>query len=472
MMFRNRSTAYTALLLLVCIATRLMTAVHYIADPDSLRFALGVVDYDVAALQPHFPGYPVFCFATKLLYWLLGSYSLAFAVVGGLSVFALILFSLKFVKARIDSPEGLLLAVLILFNPMIWLMSNRYMPDLTGAAVAVGILTLTIRKDNAPERNLLLGLLLVGLLAGVRLSYLPLVMLPTLIAFGRSQKKVQAIMAFGAGILVWLIPMIADTGWTPLVNVATQQTTGHFTEFGGTIDVVPDIETRRVAVVKEVVADGLGGYWYGRAEITILVTLGLLICFGRGAWWMFHRETDGLVITVLCIVFYLIWILLYQNVVYQNRHVLPLLPILLYPVWAGGVQLLQSNIVGRFVAVLFLLAYTTVGTVIATQQVQPTAIAQASNYLSTQNNDDRIIFSSSLVNAFLHGTGVKGKFVSADDLNTAQTFAAPPLTGKQVIVPGWYTPFPDQQPDSVMYFHHNPYVNSVWPEVPVAFYTR
>jgi len=44
-------------LVIGCMASRLATTITYIEDPDSLRFALSVADsYDVAALQPHFPG--------------------------------------------------------------------------------------------------------------------------------------------------------------------------------------------------------------------------------------------------------------------------------------------------------------------------------------------------------------------------------------------------------------------------------
>ena len=55
-------------LLILCLGSRLLSAVYYIEDLDSLRFALGVVDYDVPRLQPHFPAYPVFCFLAKGIY--------------------------------------------------------------------------------------------------------------------------------------------------------------------------------------------------------------------------------------------------------------------------------------------------------------------------------------------------------------------------------------------------------------------
>ena len=73
----------------LCVGSRLASTIFYIEDPDSLRFALSMVDYDVARLNPHFPAYPVFCFVAKGIYLILGSYAVAFSLVGGLSTFLL-----------------------------------------------------------------------------------------------------------------------------------------------------------------------------------------------------------------------------------------------------------------------------------------------------------------------------------------------------------------------------------------------
>ena len=66
-------------LVVVCIGSRLATTITYIEDPDSLRFALSVADeFDVAALQPHFPGYPVFWAVAELFYLPTASFSVSF----------------------------------------------------------------------------------------------------------------------------------------------------------------------------------------------------------------------------------------------------------------------------------------------------------------------------------------------------------------------------------------------------------
>ena len=91
-------------LLVLCLGSRLLGSIYYIEDLDSLRFALGVVDYDVPRLQPHFPAYPVFCFAVKAIYAVTGRYAVAFAMLGGLSTFAILFFTLGLARIRITSP--------------------------------------------------------------------------------------------------------------------------------------------------------------------------------------------------------------------------------------------------------------------------------------------------------------------------------------------------------------------------------
>ncbi|MYF92479.1 MAG: hypothetical protein F4184_10390, partial [Gemmatimonadetes bacterium] len=103
--------------LILCLGSRLMSAVYYIEDLDSLRFALGVVDYDVSKLQPHFPAYPVFCFFAKAIYALTDRYAVAFAVLGGAATFGIIYFALGIAQVKITTPLGLIAVLLLFFNP-------------------------------------------------------------------------------------------------------------------------------------------------------------------------------------------------------------------------------------------------------------------------------------------------------------------------------------------------------------------
>ncbi len=255
-------------LAVVCIASRLATTITYIEDPDSLRFALSVADaYDIAALQPHFPGYPLFWAAAELFYLPTGSFSTSFALVGGLATVGLVWALLRLWGRPLHSVEGTTLAGIVVLNPLLWLMGTRYMPDLLGTAWAVATLAMLMRAWNGDgpsrQRAALVGVLLAGLLAGLRLSYLPLVVIPALLVLARSDRPARLIAAGVAGVGVWLVPMVLDTGLWTLIDVAWGQTTGHFTDFGGTVQTESDLGRRLAGTVQGPGGRGAGGWWAG-----------------------------------------------------------------------------------------------------------------------------------------------------------------------------------------------------------------
>src|SRR5262245_3952376 len=62
-----RDRAAVAALAVAALALRLAYRIDYDEDIDALRFALGVERFDVAALRPHAPFYPVYIAAAKLI---------------------------------------------------------------------------------------------------------------------------------------------------------------------------------------------------------------------------------------------------------------------------------------------------------------------------------------------------------------------------------------------------------------------
>ena len=131
---------YLVILLFVCIFSRIATSIYYIEDIDSLRFALSIQDYDILSLQPHFPGYPIFCFIAKILHSIIGNMGVSFSIIGGFSIFTIIYFLLRIFNANLISYEGQYIALIIFCNPLFWIMSNRYMPDLMGLSIALSAL--------------------------------------------------------------------------------------------------------------------------------------------------------------------------------------------------------------------------------------------------------------------------------------------------------------------------------------------
>ena len=265
----NKNQLYLFIVFFSCIISRILTSIFYIEDTDSLRFAFSLTDYDLGKLQPHFPGYPVFCFFAKILYLITNSMGLTFSLIGGLSIFFIIYYMLRLDHNEIDSKVGMFVVFIIFFNPLFWLMSNRYMPDLMGLALLTIILYQLIRRsDNL--RSLYIGYFLSGLLAGTRLSYLPILIIPFFNQLMKNKNRLKLISSFGLGVFVWLIPLIWITGLDKLWVLATNQTYGHFMDFGGSIITDNSLTTRFSNLFESIWADGLGGYWAGRSLDTAI----------------------------------------------------------------------------------------------------------------------------------------------------------------------------------------------------------
>lgn len=476
-----------AALVLVCVGSRVATTITYVEDPDSLRFALSVArGFDLAAMQPHFPGYPVFWAVVKPLYLGLGSFSTAFSVVGGLAAAGLVAALLALWRKPLASAEGALLSALVVLNPLVWLMGNRYMPDLLGTACALAAFALLMRalygSGRRVERAAVLGAAATGLLAGLRLSYLPLLAVPTVVLLvrlvreGRGRQLVRAVLAGLASVAVWLVPMTLDTGWATLIDVATTQTTGHFTEFGGTVQTEPNVARRLAGTVRGLWADGLGGWWPGRHPLTLAVGAGVLGLSAAGIreFWTRRRSLrTRMVVAGLSLATYAAWIFFFQNVIHKSRHVLPLLPFVLLLLSLGASRTWRSGRVWRrFLVVVAVLAYGSVTLVLVQQHRSPSAIAQVKTFLQEEMQKGSSarprVVSDPLVNTYLEAQQVEARYLSITD-TTAIRRALQDSTERTVVV-GTYPGLVRRTPVRDTTFYHNPFVNRMWPDVTVRVY--
>jgi len=471
--------AWTALVL-ACVGSRLATTITYIEDPDSLRFALSVADeFNVAALQPHFPGYPVFWAVTELFYLPTGSFSVSFSLVGGLATAGLIWGLLRLCDVSLHSAEGWALAAAVGFNPLLWLMGNRYMPDLLGTAWAVVTLAVLLRalpigRSGLDERSACAGIVLTGLLAGLRLSYLPLLLVPVLLALWHSSARGRLVLVGSAGVAAWLVPMVLDTGLWTLWDVAWGQTTGHFTDFGGTVQTESDLGSRVLGTVQGLWADGLGGWWPGRHPLTAVVGMGAIGTGGLGAWRLWKRTrlaNRRLWVLGACVLAYGLWMFFFQNVVHKSRHVLPLLALLLaVPAFGTAALWRMQTRMPRGAVLLTAGAYAAVTLVLVNQHRDPSAIAQAKSFVEakTQEPGPTRVASVPLINTYLRTQQVDARTLSVEDSSDVRRLREAE-TGRTLVV-GTYASLLDRSPTRTRTFYHNPHVNRMWPEVTVYVY--
>jgi len=366
----------------------------------------------------------------------------------------------------------------VFFNPLLWLMGNRYMPDLLGTANALAALALLIRavsdrNETVDEPAALGGIVLTGILAGLRLSYLPLVLGPAVFVLWRSRHRVRLVAAGLVSGAVWLVPMIVDTGFWTLIDVAWGQTTGHFTDFGGTVQTESDLGRRLSGTVQGLWADGLGAWWPGRHWLTSLTGAGVLGLGGLGASRLVRdrRRSRRVWWIAACVVAYGLWMFFFQNVVHKSRHVLPLLALLLPVLAAGAAALWRRRDWWSRGAVLGAAgAYVAVTLVLVDQHQTPTAIAQAKRFIEarTEQPEPTRVASVPLVNTYLRTQQVDARFLSIEDSSDVRRLQEVE-TGRTLVV-GTYASLLDRSPTRTRTFYHNPHVNRMWPEVTVYVY--
>ena len=208
-------------------------------DLDSLNFALGLRDFDVARHQPHPPGYPVFIAAGKItnrvFHEEVRALSALAVITGALSIPALV-FLFGYLDPSVGSRRWAILgAALSASAPLYWFTALRPLSDMPGLAAALGVQALIVRASGL--QRLGLSALLAGLAAGIRsqVAWLTLPLLLWAIARRPAAERARAcVMVLGgslAGGLIWFVPLLVASGGPAaylqaLANQGTEDLTG------------------------------------------------------------------------------------------------------------------------------------------------------------------------------------------------------------------------------------------------------
>lgn len=221
-----------AALAIVFLAAHLPSLPPSLEDLDSVNFALGVRQFDVAQHQPHPPGYPVYIALARISTGALHAAGIPAAASRGLAIWSAlagaltILLVAGFFRALDRSDSGaraVLSAVLLACAPLFWFSALRPLSDMVGLAAAFAALVpiagaITTESGSRAARLLMLGAFVAGVAIGVRSQtfLLTLPLLAVTLARPRSgippRPRLLALAAFAAGILLWALPLIAVSG--------------------------------------------------------------------------------------------------------------------------------------------------------------------------------------------------------------------------------------------------------------------
>lgn len=369
----RRAIAAFALLFL---AAHLPSLSPTLEDLDSINFALGVADFDVARHRPHPPGYPVFIALGKASTTALRAAGVPSPESRGLAVWSAVsgaaLIVLLFALFRALEPDtggasgarnasgearAAWAAAIVALSPLGWFMALRPLSDVTGfaAAVAAQALLVSVATRRGGSRALMAGAFVAGLATGIRvqtsLLTLPLLALAVVLPHPalRVRDRIAAIAVALFGVAGWGIPLVVTSGGLSDYAVALGSQAGE--DFSG---VVMLWTTRTARVAAAALMNSFLWPWGHPVLGGIVVALAAIGVVRAG-----RRMPRALTLLAVAFVPYAVFHLLFQETA-TVRYALPLVAPVAYlvacalDVWAAGRRLLPTGTVALAAASLYL----------------------------------------------------------------------------------------------------------------------
>jgi hypothetical protein len=189
-------------------------------DIDSVNFDLGVHDYSPPEHRPHPPGYPIYTVLAKAAHWFTDSHTAALSGVSSVTGALLVIPLYGLMRQLVGGRAAVAACALTVFNPLVWFNGARPMSDTAGLLLvtvsqwllvgAAGRLAGTAQGGASLAAA---GAFAAGLAAGVRIQSLVLVgPVLLLVALGNRRARARMAAAAAAGVLSWLVPLVALSG--------------------------------------------------------------------------------------------------------------------------------------------------------------------------------------------------------------------------------------------------------------------
>jgi 4-amino-4-deoxy-L-arabinose transferase-like glycosyltransferase len=382
---------------LVALALRLAYRIDHDEDLDALRFRLAVERFDVAALRPHAPFYPVYVGAAKLVAALGAPAHLALGIVSAAAGAVLVVLTALLAFEVLGRRAAWIAGALALASPFLWLSSEKLLSDVPGAAAVALALWLLARARRLPDRAASLrtmALIALGVGLGVRLSYFPFAIVAMVVVAraegGRGAYLTRA-RDLAVGVVPWLVPLVILAGARPLVIAAIGQGTGHFTRWGGSALTVTSPVDRLHGIVWGLWANVLGGAWIDAPRARWLgapLLAILLVAATRRVSLPALRRQPEIVVGALA---YFLWATLGQNTAYKPRHWLPLAPLLIVALAAGAEALAARFRAGIAVVALLAAQWITDGAALVAAHRVPSPAAALVAFVAAASDPPPII---------------------------------------------------------------------------------
>ena len=322
-MSRHRSAGFA--LLLIYLAAHLALLPRTLEDLDSINFALGVRQFDVARHQPHPPGYPVYIAAAKASTATLRFVGFESAAPRGLAIWSALagaaaLPALLLFFRRLEGRDSLAWwsTLVVAASPLFWFSALRPLSDMLGFAAAIWAVALI--GDAKQRRMLLAGALLAGFAVGIRsqTAVLTLPMLAIAMVRADGRQRIASLGAFAAGVLLWGVPLMIASGGPASYLESLGAQAGE--DFSGVL-MLWSAHSRRDIVYALVNTFVWPWDWWLGLAVCALAAAGA----ARVAW----RAPRAALTLVALFAPYAIFHLLFQETA-TTRYALPLVPVAAY----------------------------------------------------------------------------------------------------------------------------------------------
>jgi len=327
-------------LLLIFALAHLALLPRTLEDLDSINFALGVQQFDVARHQPHPPGYPVFIGLAKISTAAMRALHIDAAAPRGLAFWSAVsgaaaIPALLLLFATLERRASLAwrATLVTICSPLYWSTALRPLSDMTGFAFAIAAQALTVRallgrgdepSRLAPETSIVLAAFLAGFAIGVRsqTAALTLPLLALALVWPRpglgARTGVSVVIAGVLGVVSWAIPLIVASGGPTQYLHALGAQAGE--DFSGVV-MLWTHRTPRVAVSALLNTFVWPWSWW----------IGIVVCVlaGIGIVRIALRSSSALIVLAVAFAPYAVFHLLFHETD-TVRYALPLVPVMAY----------------------------------------------------------------------------------------------------------------------------------------------
>ncbi|MBM7701285.1 nucleoporin-interacting protein [Metabacillus iocasae] len=395
---RYKAIIFTCVTLL---STVFILLFHYATDIprtwDEVDFVLALSQFDLLAMQPHFPGYPYFILGGMLLSPFVEEPTKALVVFNVLLLLTASIPLFLIGKKFLTSEKSLLLVTLVQSLGFVGIMTTQPMSEGAAYALLWWYIWIVMKADQSVKHSILYHLLAVflfSLLMGVRLSYLAFGV-GLLFSWWRDWKKhrrmMRVVFFMFAAIsfqFIWITALAAtEGGFGPFLSLALSFTEGHFQDWGGSIVTENRSYAERLWLLIQNIM------WTGFSSETPVLLVGYVVLISISLIWFKKRQVSEapsyIILLVLLMAAYMAWAFFAQNID-KPRHILPLPTFVCFLLFYVCSFRRSWNVLSLFIICLIVIQTIIGAQLLNEQKNEVPAVYQLAHYMNEQQEQAMI----------------------------------------------------------------------------------